>query len=120
MITKDEVIKRINERVRLHDPRLHFDEREENAPMIHAVIGVLVDLINGMVIMRRGEDQATCCFVDENGQQCPLKATFITIGPTNHPDDYSYACGDHAKDLAGDRDDIVRLVDGVTVRKAKG
>lgn len=138
MITKDEVIKRINERVRLHDPRLHFGERERDAPMVHAMIAVLLEVIgeqataviqemvakdpSNLVFMAyRGRDgDLTCYFVNERGERCPLGALFMSFNPDMmQPKDYCYGCADHAQDVAADHHVIVRLRDGVTVRKAK-
>lgn len=46
MITKDEVIELANAYLAITDPRARFNTREENAPVIHALVGALVDLIN--------------------------------------------------------------------------
>lgn len=54
-----------------------------------------------------------CCFVDEHGHRCEAKAAFW-IGTTFL--DYSYGCGDHARDLQSKDQAIIRLSDGVVIK----
>lgn len=64
-------------------------------------------------------ERIPCCFIHEDAKQCEAEARFIIIGPSSDPLDYSYGCGDHAEDLSTEGSEIVRLSDGVTVKKGK-
>lgn len=55
-----------------------------------------------------------CCHVGESGT-CPQAARFVIAGATPRPDDVTYSCGDHVKDLRRDGDKVTRLSDGKEV-----
>lgn len=42
---KDLIIKRANARLRMLDPRLHWDEHERLAPVIHTLVETLVEVV---------------------------------------------------------------------------
>lgn len=46
MITKEQVVKAVNERLALVTVNQRFDEREHEAPVFHAIIAVLCDAMN--------------------------------------------------------------------------
>lgn len=45
MINKDDVIKRINERLKMTALNLQFDKHEHNAPGVHSMVAVLLEVI---------------------------------------------------------------------------
>ena len=55
-----------------------------------------------------------CCFVSEDGQRCEQESLFW-VGCTFL--DYSYSCGDHAEDIRGQHDSVIRMSDGLAITK---